>query len=115
MVTVNVLVQKKVKEIKLVGHSGFDVYGKDIVCSAISSIVITTVNAIIMFDKNYINCEQNDDEFTITYSADTCESFLFRNSSTNRELFQLSLKPKYIEYNTLSSILGRGNSQVEYI
>ena len=77
--------------------------------------IISSANIKFHHSKPSFMIIANDDEFTITYSADTCESFLFRNSSTNRELFQLSLKPKYIEYNTLSSILGRGNSQVEYI
>ena len=37
---------KKIKEIKIKGHAFYDDYGKDIVCAAFSSILITTVNAI---------------------------------------------------------------------
>ena len=51
---VTVLVNKNNEEIKLLGHAGFNIKGKDIVCSAISSIVITTVNGILMFDKDNI-------------------------------------------------------------
>lgn len=36
-----------IKQISLKGHAGYDVSGKDIVCSSISSITITTVNGII--------------------------------------------------------------------
>ena len=39
------------KEIIITGHANYDSYGKDIVCSSVSSIVVTTVNAIISLDK----------------------------------------------------------------
>lgn len=65
MIKVNVLVDKNIKEINIVGHALYDEYGKDIVCSATSSIVITSVNAIISFNPNYICYEQSKDKFTI--------------------------------------------------
>ena len=40
------------KEIIITGHANYDSYGKDIVCSSVSSIVVTTVNAIISLDKD---------------------------------------------------------------
>ena len=40
--------------ITIKGHALFDDYGKDIVCSSVSSIVTTTVNACLMFDKKSI-------------------------------------------------------------
>ncbi len=43
------------KKIKVTGHANFAKYGQDIVCSACSSIVITTVNAILSFDKEAIS------------------------------------------------------------
>ena len=43
------------KEIIITGHANYDSYGKDIVCSSVSSIVITTINAIISLDKDAIN------------------------------------------------------------
>ncbi len=39
------------KEINIIGHADYDLYGKDIVCSSVSSIVTTTVNGILSFDK----------------------------------------------------------------
>lgn len=65
MIKVNVLVDDKIKEVRLIGHANYDNYGKDIVCSSASSIVITTVNAIISFNKDYIYYEENKDEFII--------------------------------------------------
>lgn len=47
------------KEITITGHANYDSYGKDIVCSSVSSIVITTVNAIISLDKDAINYDDN--------------------------------------------------------
>ena len=47
------------------GHADYDDYGKDIVCSSVSSITITTVNAILMFDKNYISYNEKKDNFEI--------------------------------------------------
>ena len=55
----------KIKKINLLGHANYDDYGKDIVCSSASSIMITTVNAIMMFSKNYIAYEQKKDNFEI--------------------------------------------------
>ena len=42
------------------GHAMFDDYGKDIVCASVSSIAITTINAIIEFDNTSIDVSQND-------------------------------------------------------
>lgn len=42
------------KNIRISGHALHDEYGKDIVCSSVSSIVTTSVNAIIMFNEKSI-------------------------------------------------------------
>ncbi len=44
----------KPKLITVMGHADYDVAGKDIVCSSVSSIVTTTVNAILIFDAKTI-------------------------------------------------------------
>ena len=54
-----------IKKINIKGHAGYDDYGKDIVCSSVSSITITTVNAILMFNKNYISYNEKKDNFEI--------------------------------------------------
>ena len=43
--------QAKYKKITILGHAMYDEYGKDIVCSAASSIVTTTVNGILALNK----------------------------------------------------------------
>lgn len=45
----------KFTKVKVLGHALYDDYGKDIVCSAVSSIVITTVNGILSINKNNLN------------------------------------------------------------
>jgi hypothetical protein len=45
----------KYKKITIVGHAMYDDYGKDIVCSACSSIVTTTVNGILALNKGSLS------------------------------------------------------------
>ena len=47
-------VKVKPNDITISGHANYDEYGKDIVCSSVSSIVTTSVNAILSFDNNAI-------------------------------------------------------------
>ena len=56
MIKVNI----RKNHIEIKGHAMYDDYGKDIVCAAVSSIVITTINAILSFDKNAINYENKE-------------------------------------------------------
>lgn len=65
MIKVNVLVKDEIKEINMIGHAGYDEYGKDIVCSAASSIVITSVNAILSFNSDYISYQEEKNKFSI--------------------------------------------------
>ena len=48
----------KIDEILIKGHALYDDYGKDIVCASVSSIVITTVNAIESIDKDSISYDE---------------------------------------------------------
>ena len=67
MVKVNITYDNKVvNKVTLKGHSGYDMVGKDIVCSSISSIVITTVNGIIsLYDESAISSNYLNDCLTI--------------------------------------------------
>ena len=53
------------RQINVIGHAMYDDYGKDIVCSAASSIMTTTVNGILSFDQTYITYQEEKDRFTI--------------------------------------------------
>lgn len=54
------MIKVNIKEdvITIKGHAGYDKYGKDIVCAAVSSTVITTVNAILSIDKDAIKVDE---------------------------------------------------------
>jgi len=54
---IKVLIKKDV--ITISGHANYDEYGKDIVCAAVSSTVITTVNGILSIDKTAIEVNEN--------------------------------------------------------
>ena len=47
------------KTIKITGHADFADHGRDIVCASVSSIMYTTINAILSFDKNAIEVIDN--------------------------------------------------------
>ena len=62
MIKVNVNKKdNQIDNIVLSGHAMYDDYGKDIVCASVSSIVITTVNAIIRINNDAIEYRQDDD------------------------------------------------------
>jgi len=52
-------------KIEIKGHANYDDYGKDIVCASVSSIVITTINAIIGFDPESIYYEDLNNRILI--------------------------------------------------
>lgn len=56
MIKINI----KNDEIIVKGHAMYDDFGKDIVCAACSSIIITSVNAMIRIDENSIDYKEND-------------------------------------------------------
>ncbi len=45
----------KYQKVKILGHAMYDDYGKDIVCSACSSIVTTTVNGLLSINSQCIS------------------------------------------------------------
>ena len=59
-------VLKEKDKIEITGHSNYDTLGKDIVCSAVSSIVTTTINGIISIDEKAISYSYKNDKMTIT-------------------------------------------------
>ena len=58
--------KKHVDLVNIHGHAMYDDFGKDIVCSSVSSIITTTVNGIYEIDKGYLNVELVKDGMIIT-------------------------------------------------
>lgn len=58
---INVKYKKKdyITNIDIRGHADFDEYGKDIVCASVSSVVLNTINIILLVDENIISVENS--------------------------------------------------------
>ena len=97
MIKVNVKKQNnKVYEIVIKGHAGYDEAGKDIVCAAVSSIAITTVNGIISLDES-IDYEENSGLLKIRVLKDTEINEKLLNNLVNMLSELVSQYPKNIE------------------
>ena len=72
MIKVNVKYNNdNVYELVIKGHSGYDVHGRDIVCAAVSSMAITTINNIIALDNDSIDYEEKSGLLIIRVKRDT--------------------------------------------
>lgn len=49
------------------GHAGFSESGKDLVCSAVSMLVFTTLNALEAFTEDETSCVSDEEEGTIQF------------------------------------------------
>ncbi len=57
--------RESLKKVTITGHANYDDYGKDIVCSSVSSIVITTVNGILEINPKYLTVIEAKDKMEI--------------------------------------------------
>ena len=80
---IKVKVQKEegyYKSISILGHAMYDDYGKDIVCSAVSSITTTTINGILTIKQNAITYLVSSKGLTIkVLSMDRVTQLLLKN------------------------------------
>ncbi len=51
--------------ITISGHALYDEYGKDIVCASVSSIITTSINAILMLEDDSISYEEEKNKIII--------------------------------------------------
>ena len=89
MIKVKVLSMKNhIDRIDILGHADYEEYGKDIVCSSVSSIVTTTVNGIYEIDKDYLNVKEEKDGMIITIlkNDDVCDKLIKNMLSLLQEL-----------------------------
>ena len=85
----------KDKIITVSGHSGYEERGKDIVCASVSSIVITTINAIIEIDSDAIDYSDLDNKIIIRIIK---EDDIVNKLINNMILLLESLEKDYKEY-----------------
>ena len=88
---IKVIVEKEYsnyKKISILGHALYDDYGKDIVCSACSSIVTTTVNGLLALNQNSLSYEIEKDGMQIVIQKDdkTTQTLIHNMISLLREL-----------------------------
>ncbi len=61
MIKVNIKKEDNIiTNIKIDGHAGYGISGTDIVCASVSSIVITSINAIIKLDNEALDYKQDE-------------------------------------------------------
>lgn len=68
-----------IEKITFMGHAEFADYGKDIVCASLSTMLITTVNACISFDKESVKYENNDKFILTNIKKDDITNKLLNN------------------------------------
>ena len=68
-----------IESIKCNGHAGYADYGKDIVCASFSTMVITTINAILEFDENAISYTDTNNLDIINIKKDNITNGLLNN------------------------------------
>ena len=86
----------KEKQIIIKGHANYDELGKDIVCASVSSMVITTVNAILKINHEAIKYSDNDGVIIDIIKDDQIVKKLINNLVSLLEDLKKQY-PKYIE------------------
>jgi len=96
MIKISIKKTDKIDFIEVKGHANYDEYGKDIVCASVSSILITSVNAMLRIDQDSINYNDNDGvSIDILKHTEVIDKLL-----VNLEELLIDLQkqyPKYIE------------------
>ena len=62
--------KRYISKVEVSGHAKYDEYGKDIVCASVSSIVTTTVNAIVRVCEDSISYDESDGKVLIKVLKD---------------------------------------------
>ncbi len=80
--------QTKIVKVIIKGHAKYDEFGKDIVCAAVSTTVLTTANAIIKIDPLSLTCleEASYLEMIINYHNDITKSLIDNMISILKEI-----------------------------
>ena len=68
-----------ISSIKCNGHAGYADYGKDIVCASFSTMIITTINAILEIDNEAISYTDTNNLEIINIKKDNITNSLLNN------------------------------------
>ena len=92
MLKINIVKNNDIIEsMTFIGHAMYDDYGKDIVCAAASSALLTTVNAILSFDEEACKYEEKENVTLLNIKKDNITNTLF----VNLELMLKDLEGQY--------------------
>ena len=72
---IKVICSNDYKKIEVFGHANYAEYGNDIVCASVSSIIGSSVNLALNFNKNV---NYNDDGNKITIINDTNDENVYK-------------------------------------
>ena len=87
---------RKVSYLRARGHAGYDAYGKDIVCSAISSIITGGFNALTDLDKYDISLNSGEALFLSKYECSSHDSIVLETIITQLKTIENSY-PKHLK------------------
>ena len=68
-----------IESINAIGHAGYADYGKDIVCASFSTMIITTINAILEIDHEAISYTDSNDLKIVNIKKDNITNSLLNN------------------------------------
>ena len=92
------LINKKIKKISVLGHAGSDDYGKDIVCSSISTAVIMSANLLLSVDSsNIVRSDEKTAMIELEITKDNDFSYLILDNLYNTLVDLQSQYPKYLK------------------
>ena len=97
MIKVTIKETDCIEKIEIKGHANYSEYGSDIVCASVSSMCITTVNAMIKIDNNAIEYKEDEGYLLINIKkhSDTVDKLINNLIDLLEEL--KSNYQKYIE------------------
>ena len=72
-----------IKHIIINGHALYDDFGKDIVCAAVSTSVITSINASLLIDKDSLSYEENNGLEISVLKEDSVTTKIINNMISN--------------------------------
>jgi len=85
---------------KVLGHAGFGNKGNDIVCAAVSALVINTINSIERFTSDIINITEDEEkgliEFHLADPISSDANLLLKSLAFGLQGIEQEYKGKYI-------------------
>jgi uncharacterized protein YsxB (DUF464 family) len=103
MIRINVITKNNIIEsVTFKGHANYDDYGKDIVCAAVSSTYLCTVNAIFNLNNNAIDITNKEEWLE-------CRGYTLDDALTN-----LGGQKVFEDENWVYVLANKGKSKIKF-